>query len=77
MQINKIYLKEENLCVSYNLEIVNENFRLTATFFKDGKQIYKARLLRSFEMLAKLKDRDFAVARASKIFSKAKKEFKE
>lgn len=71
MHINKVYLKKENLWVSYDLETVNEKIRLNATFIKDGIQIHKVRNLGSFKMLCKLKDRESAIAEAKKIIESA------
>ena len=71
MHINNVYLKEENLWVSYDLETVNEKIRLNATFIKDGIQIHKVRNLGSFKMLCKLKDRESAIAEAKKIIESA------
>lgn len=71
MHVNTIYLKDNNLWVSYDLEIVNENICLNATFVRDGEQIHKIHKLGTFDMLCELKDKDFAIAKAKELIESA------
>lgn len=71
MHINKIYLSENNLWVSYDLETVDYRIYLVAIFTQDGKRIHKIYNLGNSDMIAKLLDNNFATLTAKELIESA------
>lgn len=76
MHINKIYLSEHNLWVSYDLEIVNKEIMLNATFTRNGEKVHKIHKLRDLmnsqvDMIVKLRNYNFAIFKAKELIESA------
>lgn len=76
MNINVVKVLE--FYVSYDIECVNEELQIVATFVKDGEEIYKVYKITDgvsygAEVVGKLLNRDFAAKKAEDLIAAARK----
>lgn len=81
MNIIKIYLKETEMWVSYDIKNIKsikdgkktEKVECVATFIKDGEEIHRIYNVGDFNFCAKLLDREFAIKEAEKMIEHSNK----